>query len=269
MPLLSIMTRRDFGPLLDAEIEFLQENHEKSSRGRDSPRNSGAGLVHHGGEDLENLEEDELGNTSFDAPSSLVTPLMPVSINDGREAVKVKDNGDDNESLDVPPRWINAIVPFSVLIVTTFVGIFVSGSSACTTQGISHPSLVQVVAHADSVDALLWAAAAASFVCVLLYACQRLMTLEDLMGAWTSGFKDMMEPLLILMLAWALGGVVGDLKTSSFSRRGSGWGTCVRFGLRPWPHCSRASSRLQVVVPWAPWAFCSPSVAAHELASIV
>ena len=38
MPLLSIMTRRDFGPLLDAEIEFLQENHEKSSRGRDSPR---------------------------------------------------------------------------------------------------------------------------------------------------------------------------------------------------------------------------------------
>ena len=63
---------------------------------------------------------------------------------------------------------------------------------------------------------LLWAAAAASFVCILLYACQRLMTLEDLMGAWTSGFKDMMEPLLILMLAWALGGVVGDLKTSSF-----------------------------------------------------
>ena len=30
MPLLSIMTRRDFGPLLDAEIEFLQENHEKA-----------------------------------------------------------------------------------------------------------------------------------------------------------------------------------------------------------------------------------------------
>ena len=30
---------------------------------------------------------------------------MPVSINDGSEAVKVKDNGDDNESLDVPPRW--------------------------------------------------------------------------------------------------------------------------------------------------------------------
>ena len=107
---------------------------------------------------------------------------MPVSINDGRGAVKVKDNGDDNESLDVPPRWINAIVPFSVLIVTTFVGIFVSGSSACTTQGISHPSLVQVVAHADSGDALLWVRRR-PLLCASFYACQRLMTLEDLMGA--------------------------------------------------------------------------------------
>ena len=57
-----------------------------------------------------------------------------------------------------------------------------------------------------------WAAAAASAVCIVLFACQRLMTLEDMMGAWTTGFKDMMEPLLILMLAWALGAAcLGDM----------------------------------------------------------
>ena len=233
MPLLSILTQRDFGPLLDAEVAFLRENPAAGRSG------DGAHTAH-GSEGAQRGETEEgrhgkveeallcvngSSNTLVGGSESspMDVPLLIASGGTGgnggngvggSSCTTPKVNADAATSL--PARWANAVVPFSVLIVATFVGIIVSGSSACTSLGLAHPSLVDVVAHADSVDALLWAAAAASAVCILLYACQRLMTLEEMMGAWTTGFKDMMEPLLILMLAWALGGVVEDLKTSSF-----------------------------------------------------
>ena len=188
MPLLSILTGRDFGPLLDAEVAFLREN---------------------GSNDLAGTQT--LSTRGRNASNSLVINLLPSS-NSEEEA------SDDTGRLNTPtpPRAANAIVPFSILIVATFAGIAVSGSNACSELRISSPSLVDIVAHADSVNALLWAAAASSLVAVVLYAFQKLMSLGDMMSAWTTGFKDMMEPILILMLAWALGGVVKDLKTASF-----------------------------------------------------
>ena len=54
-----------------------------------------------------------------------------------------------------------------------------------------HPSLVDIVANADSVDALLWSAAAASAVAMIMYGtCQKIMNLEKLVAAWTKGFCE-------------------------------------------------------------------------------
>ena len=42
------------------------------------------------------------------------------------------------------------------------------------------------------------------------------MDLNSMVDAWTTGFKDMMSPILILLLAWGLGGVINDLHTSVY-----------------------------------------------------
>ena len=164
MPLLSILTRRDFGPLLSAEEEFL------------------------------NTAQDEEANTLLD-------PLVPAPAPDDA----LEDSGKE-------PWCGNAVIPFSVIIVATFAGIFLSGMAAAG----PHATIIDIVAHSESVNALLWSAAASSLVCLILFASQRLMSLETMVSTWTKGFKDMMEPILILLLAWALGGVIVDLQTSNY-----------------------------------------------------
>ena len=36
------------------------------------------------------------------------------------------------------------------------------------------------------------------------------------MGAWTEGAKEVLEPTMVLVLAWALGAVIGDVGTAEF-----------------------------------------------------
>ena len=69
-----------------------------------------------------------------------------------------------------------------------YLGIIVSGMEQAPEI---HPSLVDIVANADSVDALLWSAAAASAVAMIMYGtCQKIMNLEKLVAAWTKGFCE-------------------------------------------------------------------------------
>ena len=42
------------------------------------------------------------------------------------------------------------------------------------------------------------------------------MNIDTMVEAWTTGFKDMMSPILVLLLAWGLGGVINDLHTSVY-----------------------------------------------------
>ena len=83
-------------------------------------------------------------------------------------------------------------------------------------SGDKHYTIIEIVANADSVNALLWSSAASSFICIVLFAIQSIMDLDSMVDAWTTGFKDMMSPILILLLAWALGSVINDLHTSVY-----------------------------------------------------
>merc|ERR1712129_135005 len=45
---------------------------------------------------------------------------------------------------------------------------------------------------------------------------QRLLKLPDAMEAWSTGMKEVLEPAFILLLAWALGGVIEEVGTATF-----------------------------------------------------
>ena len=226
-PLISILLRRDFGSLLQAERDFLQLIAEEIKNIPNDTENSlVAQLLHSatGGsstsfsrntttEGNEEVQANRGGQQQYVQHSQHhilhAQPPLPPLYDSSSSSMEMESN-----SAAVQGWWPNAVVPFSVIVVVTFAGIIVSGMAQA--PGL-HPTLIDIVANADSVDALLWSAAAASAVAMIMYGtCQRIMNLENLVAAWTKGFCEMMEPLLILMLAWALGAVVNELQTSVF-----------------------------------------------------
>ena len=187
VPLVSILAKRDFSVLLEAENEFLSELGDA---------------------------DNESGDRSDGSNYTLLDPIS--SGEQSGSNAPTKDAPHETKS-----EWCgNAVIPFSAIIIVTFAGIIVSGSNALekanSGEGTSAFSIIDIVANADSVNSLLWSAAAASLVCVILFSAQSLMNIDTMVEAWTTGFKDMMSPILVLLLAWGLGGVINDLHTSVY-----------------------------------------------------
>ena len=116
-----------------------------------------------------------------------------------------------------PLRAVNALLPFGVVMVTAFCGMVYQGQVAIAALPASQavePTLVNCLRFADSVAALIWGSAAgwlASLGCVLG---QRLLSLGEAMEAWTAGTKEVLEPVFVLLLAWAWGAVIADVGTA-------------------------------------------------------
>ena len=116
-------------------------------------------------------------------------------------------------------RAVNALLPTGVVMVTAFCGMVYQGQVAIAALPASQavePTLVNCLRFADSVAALIWGSAAgwlASLGCVLG---QRLLSLGEAMEAWTAGTKEVLEPVFVLLLAWALGAVIADVGTAEF-----------------------------------------------------
>ena len=45
---------------------------------------------------------------------------------------------------------------------------------------------------------------------------QRILSIAEGVDAWVRGFGEMIEPLVVLLLAWALGAVLDDLATADY-----------------------------------------------------
>ena len=73
-----------------------------------------------------------------------------------------------------------------------------------------------VIAKADSFVALLYAAAAASLVAVFMALVTRSLTLADAVDAWIAGARGMFTAEVILLLAWSIAAVCGELETGRY-----------------------------------------------------
>jgi Na+/H+ antiporter NhaC len=160
--LMTVLTRRDFGPMLRAEVRVL------SGGGVQRP----GAMVHTEGGHAATLEESQ-----------------------------------------VPRRWYNAALPLAVVVGTALAGMYGTGTAKL---GEGSHSLREVAGAADPLRSLLWAAFAGCLVAIVLVVGQRLLTLGEAMAAWLSGLRSMMLAVVILVLAWALGGVTEALGTGTY-----------------------------------------------------
>jgi Na+/H+ antiporter NhaC len=115
----------------------------------------------------------------------------------------------------VPGRPMNALIPVVVVVFVAAMGIYVDGRAKVLSAGLE-PSLRSIVGEASSSAAILWATGAGCLAAFALAVWTGALSFGKSVEAWMSGMRSMLFAAVILVLAWALGGVCRDLDTASF-----------------------------------------------------
>lgn len=116
---------------------------------------------------------------------------------------------------NAPLRWINAALPIGVVIAAVVGGLYYNGSKALG-EAASAAGPMEILGAADSLSVLLWASAAGAATAGILAVSQRVLDVSQTMEAWLSGVKAMMVAMVVLVCAWSLGAVCGDLFTAGY-----------------------------------------------------
>jgi len=121
-----------------------------------------------------------------------------------------------------PLRAMNALLPFGAIIAGTLVGMVSDGKAALLANGVDAASIsiVDCISSGDSVKALLWGSSLGllSTLCLLLG--QKILNLGEAMETMVNGMRDVIEPVIVLSLAWALGSIISAAGTADFIARG-------------------------------------------------
>ena len=135
----------------------------------------------------------------------------------GATAAAAADGADDSSlrpKEGAPPRMRNALIPIGAVVLTVAAGLLIDGATKVR-QGEA-ATLVRLFSLADSFHALLWASAVGLLVPMLLYKAQGLMSAAETFQVWVGGMAPLLEPLMVLVLAWALGTAVEATRLSSY-----------------------------------------------------
>lgn len=108
---------------------------------------------------------------------------------------------------NIPLRATNAFVPLIVLILSLVGGLFVTGSGETMTD---------IIGSADAYKSMLWASLLGAMVAAVMTVGQGILTGHETVDAWFGGVKAMLFAMIVLVLAWALSDVTGDLNTAAY-----------------------------------------------------
>lgn len=134
-----------------------------------------------------------------------------------------------------------ALGPIVAVTVVTFGSLWTTGRSQLAADGApagtdpagqvlsSVEAIGRVLGAASSFDALLYGASAGVLVALGAALALRRLSLADAMDAFVEGVRSMMLAVLILTLAWMIGGVCDDLGTAAAAVEWIGGGLSPRF----------------------------------------
>ena len=181
--LMLILGRRDYGPMLRAELRARKTGEVKATS-----------------LDAEVGEEQEDLSPLPGAPLRARNAIIPVLVVIVMTIVGLLSTGFASVygGLDVPPAsdgW---------------------GATWGAMEGNFFGKLGEVIGAADSYVALLWASISGVVIAILLSISQGIMNIGQSMTTMTSGFKAMFSAVMILTLAWALAITTEELHTADF-----------------------------------------------------
>jgi Na+/H+ antiporter NhaC len=122
----------------------------------------------------------------------------------------------------------NAIIPIGTLIIGALIAFYWSGYT--TIMGGQDQTLIAIMkssplsfngvytalAQSDASVALFQAALLASVVAIVMAVGQKILTIDDAISEWLGGMKTIIITVIILLLAWSLGGVIGEVGTANY-----------------------------------------------------
>jgi Na+/H+ antiporter NhaC len=84
------------------------------------------------------------------------------------------------------------------------------------TARLSFDGIFQALSQSDASVALFQAALLASIVAIVMAVGEQILTIEDAISEWIGGMKTIVITGVILLLAWSLGGVIGEVGTADY-----------------------------------------------------
>jgi Na+/H+ antiporter NhaC len=114
---------------------------------------------------------------------------------------------------DTPHRWYYAAIPVLAVIATALIGIYGTGVAAL--EG-ADATIWNIVGGADPFRTLIWASSLGLAVALVMAIAGRVLTLKQGIDAMVNGMKAMFMAMVILVLAWGLGGVTEELGTGAY-----------------------------------------------------
>lgn len=122
----------------------------------------------------------------------------------------------------------NAIIPIGTLVIGALISFYYSGYTSIMSGNnesikqifseslFSFRAIREAFSNADASVALFQSALLASIVAIALGVFKKIFTISEAIDVWINGMKGLLITGVILILAWSLGGVIGDLGTADF-----------------------------------------------------
>lgn len=133
-------------------------------------------------------------------------------------------SGEEPEELEKPEAtwgrsaW-DAFWPVSVVLFGTIAGLVLTGLDSLgsfPTEGNLVRRVGTLIAEGNSFKALLWAAVGGGVVAALISKLRYRISLEKITDVYMKGVTHMVASCIVLILAWAIGDVCGDLGTGPY-----------------------------------------------------
>lgn len=147
---------------------------------------------------------------------------------DGSKPLASKELTDMKIKEGKPLRKINAILPILTVVLMVIVGLYVNGRGAVlggedkalikaiSDNPLAWTSVRSIIGSANTAVAMMWASFAGTFVAGSLVLSQRILTFEETVEAWIDGGKSLIIAIMVLVLAWSIGGITKDLGTAKY-----------------------------------------------------
>ena len=122
----------------------------------------------------------------------------------------------------------NAIIPIGTLVIGALISFYWSGYTTILsgenqalitlmkTAPLSFNGIFEALSASNASVALFQAALLASIVAILMAVLERIMTIEKAIKEWVEGMKNIAITAVILLLAWSLGSVIGNIGTADY-----------------------------------------------------
>jgi Na+/H+ antiporter NhaC len=112
-----------------------------------------------------------------------------------------------------PRRWYNSALPVFTVIGVALWGLYSTGSAGLEP---GERGITNIIGNADPFAALLWASFAGCLAAIALSVGQRILTVNQALESWIGGMQSMLMAIIILVLAWGLGGITGEVGTGTY-----------------------------------------------------